>query len=71
MIHPLHLDEVRYPTKVRWFLLGAWVVILAKCVAVWWAVHHWQLPFNAGWVIIPTLIMATVATGIWLGVRDD
>ncbi len=56
---------------MRWFLVAAWLVILAKCAVVWWAVAHWQLPFNAGWVIVPTLIMAAIATALWLGVSDD
>ncbi len=71
MFHPLHLDAVRHPVKVRWFLLGAWVLILAKCAAVAWVIDRWQVPFNAGWVIVPTLIFAAVATLLWLGVEDD
>lgn len=71
MIHLLHLEETRYPVRMRWFLVAAWLVILAKCAVVWWAVAHWQLPFNAGWVIVPTLIMAAIATALWLGVSDD
>jgi hypothetical protein len=71
MIHPLHLDEARYPLKVRWFLLGAWVLILAKCAAVAWVIDRWHVPFNAGWVIIPTLVFAALATVLWFGVQDD
>ena len=71
MIHPLHLDEARYPAKVRWFLLAAWAVIVAKCFFVWWAVDRWHVPFSAMWVIVPTLIFAAVATVLWVGIRDD
>ena len=71
MFHPLHLDEARYPVRVRWFLLGAWLLILGKCAAVLWAVDRWRLPFHPGWVIAPTLILAAIATVLWLGVQDD
>ena len=71
MFHPLHLDEARHPLRVRWFLVAAWLVILAKCAVVWWAVGHWHMPFNAGWVIIPTLIFAALATTLWLGLHDE
>jgi hypothetical protein len=67
----LHLDETRYPVKVRWFLIAGWAVILAKCTAVWWAVDHWRVPFSSAWVIVPTLIFAALATSLWIGVRDD
>jgi len=71
MKHSLHLDEGRYPAKVRWFLAAAWLVILAKCAAVWWAVGYWRVPFSAAWVIVPTLIFAALATALWLGLRDE
>ena len=71
MFHSLHLDAARYPMRVRWFLAAAWLVILAKCVAVTWAIDHWHVPFHAAWVVVPTLIFAAVATLLWLGVRDD
>lgn len=71
MIHPLHLDEARYPVRMRWFLLLAWLLILAKCTIVWWAIGHWNVPIHPGWVIWPTLITAALATGLWLGIRED
>lgn len=71
MIHPLHLDESRYPVRMRWFLAAAWIVILAKCALVWWAIAHWQVPVHPAWVIVPTLLCAALATGVWLAARDE
>lgn len=55
---------------MRWFLAGAWVLILAKCVAVAWAIDHWSVPIHAAWVVVPTLLIAILATGIWLGADE-
>jgi hypothetical protein len=71
MIHPLHLDKARYPVKMRWFLLVAWIVILVKCAVVWWAIGYWRVPFHPGWVVYPTLTFAALATALWLALRDD
>ena len=66
-----HLDEVRHPAPMRWFVSLAWVVILGKCGAVWWAIHHWHVPVHPGWIIGPTLAMATLATYLWLVHAED
>lgn len=71
MILPLHLSETRYPVRMRWFLAGTWTLILAKCALIWWAIDHWSVPIHPAWVIVPTLLIAALATGLWLGVHDD
>lgn len=71
MFHSIHLDENRYPVRMRWLLAALWVLILAKCVVVWWAIGHWNVPIHPAWVIVPTLLFAAVATGIWLTAHDD
>jgi len=48
----------------------AWALILIKCILVTWAVGHWHMPFNAGWVTAPTVIFAALASGLWLVHRD-
>ena len=52
------------------FLAIAWVVILAKCVAVTWAVDHWNMDIRAAWVIVPTLIFAAVVTRLSITSRE-
>ncbi|WP_404422491.1 hypothetical protein [Nibricoccus sp. IMCC34717] len=52
------------------FLSVAWLLIIAKCVAVSWAVDYWKVPFNAGWLIYPTLAFAVLATLLWLLHRE-
>jgi len=56
---------------MRWFMAVAWVVIAAKCVFIWWAAHHWNLTINPLWVIVPTLVFATLVTAIWLTHRAE
>lgn len=48
----------------------AWIVIIAKCGWVWWAVDHWHLPFHPLWIVLPTLVAAALATVLWLTHRD-
>lgn len=66
-----HLDEVRQPVGTRWLMLGAWVLILAKCAAVWWAIGHWHVPVHPAWIIVPTLLMAALATVLWVTHEED
>lgn len=56
---------------MRWFLAVAWVLILAKCAVVAWAIDHWSVPIRPAWIIVPTLIIATLATSIWFGADED
>lgn len=66
MIHHFHPAVTRDPARMRWFLGAAWLLILAKCALVWWAVAHWQVPFHPAWIVIPTLLFAALATALWL-----
>lgn len=47
---------------VRIGLLLGWILIAAKCLATPWAIARWQIPIHPGWVIVPTMIVATLAT---------
>ena len=49
----------------RWFLGVAWVVIVAKCLAVSWAIPYYHVPINPWIVIAPTLFFAALATVLW------
>lgn len=55
----------------RCFLGIVWLAVLAKCAAVWWAVPHYHMPFSSMWVILPTLIFAALATGLWVAHHED
>ena len=65
MNHAFHLGEAQ-PASMRWFVPAAWVVILAKCALVWWAIGHWNVPVHPAWIVVPTLIMAALATLLWV-----
>ncbi|MGH7995299.1 MAG: hypothetical protein ACREFX_03000 [Opitutaceae bacterium] len=47
-------------------LLGIfWVVIIVKCVFIWWVIRHFRIPFHPLWVVGPTLIFAVVCTAVY------
>jgi hypothetical protein len=60
------LFRERLSVHAIWFMAAAWLVILAKCVWVWWAVGHWHLPVHPLWIVAPTLVCAALATALWL-----
>jgi hypothetical protein len=60
------LFRERLSVHAIWFMTAAWLVILAKCVWVWWAVGHWHLPVHPLWIVAPTLVCAALATALWL-----
>jgi hypothetical protein len=49
----------------RWFLGVAWLLIVAKCFVVWWAVPHYHVPIHPLWVVGPTLFGAAFITVLW------
>ena len=71
MIHHFHWNVNRYPVRMFWFLGAVWLLILAKCAVVWWAMVHWSVPFHPAWIVAPTLLFASLATGVWLAVKDE
>lgn len=71
MIHPLPVEATRYPVRMRWFLGAVWMLILAKCSLVWWAIIHWNVPFHPAWIVLPTLLFAALATVLWIAPHAD
>ena len=61
-----YVHVAQYPRRVRWVMAIAWLLIVVKCVVVWWAVGHWNMPFHPLWIVGPTLAFAALATGLWL-----
>jgi len=49
----------------RWFLGVAWLMIVAKCLVVWWAIPHYHVPIHPMWIIGPTLFFAGWVTVLW------
>ncbi|HWA25147.1 MAG TPA: hypothetical protein VG734_05680 [Lacunisphaera sp.] len=54
-----------------WFLGAVWLLIMAKCGLIWWAMLRWHVPFHPGWLVGPTLLFAALATVIWLAADDE
>jgi hypothetical protein len=71
MAFPLHIDVAQYPSRVRWWMAVAWVLIVVKCILVWWSIGHWQVPIHPLWIVAPTLIFAGLASLLWLTHEPD
>ena len=57
----------RSPRNLRlekWILAG-WVFITIKSFAVIWAIDHWHVPVNPLWVIVPTVLFASLCTLVY------
>jgi hypothetical protein len=71
MFQSFHLDATPRAARMRWFLGLGWVLIVAKCAVVWWAMTRWHVPMHPGWIVLPTLLFASLVTALWFGVHDD
>lgn len=47
-----------------------WAIIILKSVLVHWAIERYDIPVHPFWVVIPTLILAGVATYFFLQGED-
>jgi hypothetical protein len=54
----------RHP-KVERLLWICWLLIIVKCVVVFWACAHYHVPFNPLWVVAPTVLFAAVCTAVY------
>ncbi len=68
---PVHINIAQYPSRVRWFMGIGWFLIAVKCVVVWWAIGHWNVPFHPLWIVAPTVAFAALASAIWLTHQAD
>jgi hypothetical protein len=70
---PAPTDEERLARRRRKMdnvIVFCWGLIVAKSVFVIWAVHRYQIPFSPLWVVVPTILFATLATGVYYYLRD-
>jgi hypothetical protein len=55
----------RNPRMER-FIVACWILIAVKSVAVVWLAGHYRFPFNPLlWVVAPTVVFASVGTGVY------
>jgi hypothetical protein len=33
--------------------------------------NHWHVPIHPGWVVIPTLMLAALATALWIAPHEE
>jgi hypothetical protein len=57
--------EVRSRRAERWIVAG-WILILAKCAAMWWLIQTYQVPIHPLWLIGPTVVFGLLATAIYI-----
>jgi hypothetical protein len=67
----LSLHFPRSARAIRAVMIVLWLVIIAKCFVVWRAIDYWHMPFNAVWIIGPTIAFAALATGVWWAHREE
>jgi len=67
-VHITHPREPRSRRSERMLAVG-WLLIIAKCVAVHWACSAYSVPFNAWWLIGPSVVFAMLCT--WIYWRRD
>ena len=61
--------EPRNP-RVERLILGCWLLIAVKHVAIIWVVNHYAVPFHQLWVNFPTWLLGVLATSVYyLNVR--
>lgn len=70
-VREMRVEHPREPRsrRVELVLAIGWVLVLIKSVVVHWACQHYGVPFNAWWLIGPTLVFAALCT--WLYWRRD
>jgi hypothetical protein len=47
-------------------LIACWLLIALKTWAMFWMVDHFRMPFDAWWIVAPTLLAAAICTWIYL-----
>ena len=46
-------------------ILICWILIVLKSALVWWACATYPVPFDALWVILPTVLFAVLCTAMY------
>jgi uncharacterized PurR-regulated membrane protein YhhQ (DUF165 family) len=65
-VEEVSVREKRQPSRaVERLILVAWAIIVAKCIIVAWAIDHYAIHVQPGWVIVPTLFMAAICTALY------
>lgn len=65
-VEEVNVREKRQPSRaVERLILVAWAIIVGKCFVVAWAIDHYAIPVQPGWVVVPTLFMAAICTALY------
>ncbi|OAM91334.1 hypothetical protein OH491_22720 [Termitidicoccus mucosus] len=51
--------------RMRCYLVAGWVLLAAKCAAVWWACAEYEAPFHPLWIVGPTVLFGALCTLVW------
>lgn len=66
-IREVHVEKrVSRNRRSEQLLLWGWIIIALKSVAMFWLVDRYAMPFNAWWIVAPTLAAGIVCTWVYL-----
>ena len=51
--------------RVERLFIICWILIAIKSAVIFWAVHHYRIPFSALWVVAPTVVFAALVTYVY------
>jgi hypothetical protein len=58
-------EQVARNPAVERLIFAGWLLIVAKCFVVIWAINHWAVPIHPYWIIVPTILMAALCTAVY------
>lgn len=61
--------KLRRDPKLERLLVLGWLLIAVKSAIVWWACTAYALPFHPLWIVLPTVVFATLCTAVYLARR--
>jgi hypothetical protein len=51
--------------RIERLFIICWILIAIKSAFIFWAVHHYRIPFSGLWVVAPTVIFAALVTYVY------
>lgn len=54
------------PPHMGLWLVGGWVLIILKCVVLWWLIERYHVPIHPLWLVFPTVLFGALATTLYV-----
>lgn len=64
----VHVPPPREPRSLKseHRIIAGWILIIAKCVIVWWLIAKYHVPFHPLWLVGPTVMFGLLATAAYI-----